>query len=169
MISINGTVEAATIERRGFLQLAISGIAALLLGGMAALAGPYLLSRPKGGEKDSWADAGELSALVPGRPQELTFERERVDGWDVRREKATAWVVLNTNRDVTAFSPSCTHLGCAYHWDTKAGKFVCPCHGSCFGANGRVLSGPAGRDLDRFETKVEGNRLWLGPVRSSGS
>lgn len=44
----------------------------------------------------------------------------------------------------------CTHLGCLYNWNSQEGKFICPCHGSQFDANGEYIQGPAPRSLDRF-------------------
>jgi Rieske Fe-S protein len=39
-----------------------------------------------------------------------------------------------------------------------------------FSLDGKVLSGPAPRSLDRFETRIEGGKLLLGGLRpSSGS
>ncbi len=40
----------------------------------------------------------------------------------------------------------CTHLGCVPN-KTKAG-WLCPCHGSVYDNSGRVLHGPAPRNLD---------------------
>jgi menaquinol-cytochrome c reductase iron-sulfur subunit len=100
----------------------------------------------------------------------MVFRRNRVDGWKVVSEKGTAWVVKNPDRSVTAFGPQCTHLGCAYHWEESKDEFVCPCHNSVFSLDGKVLSGPAPRSLDRFETRIEGGKLLLGGLRpSSGS
>lgn len=51
-----------------------------------------------------------------------------------------------------AVSAICTHLGCTVK---KAGAgFNCPCHGSKFDQDGRVLSGPAPRPLEWFEVKL---------------
>ncbi len=94
----------------------------------------------------------------------MTFRRNRVDGWKVTSEKSTAWVVKNSSNDVTAFAPQCTHLGCAYHWDQAKTEFVCPCHNSLFSIDGKVLGGPAPRPLDRYQTKIEGSKLMVGPV-----
>jgi menaquinol-cytochrome c reductase iron-sulfur subunit len=157
--------EVPPMPRRHFLHVAISGLVSLIVGTIGAFASTYLLARPKQVEKDAWADAGGLSELPSGVPQEIVFERTRADGWDVKREKATAWVVITGERQVTAFSPLCTHLGCAYHWESKSEIFVCPCHGSTFAADGHVLSGPAPRPLDRYATKLQGDRLWVGPVQ----
>ncbi|MBD2461953.1 FAD-dependent oxidoreductase [Oscillatoria sp. FACHB-1407] len=49
-----------------------------------------------------------------------------------------------------AMSLSCTHQGCTVHTETD-GHFHCPCHGAEYDDRGRVLRGPAQRDLPRFK------------------
>lgn len=47
-------------------------------------------------------------------------------------------------------SLSCTHSGCTVGM-ADDGKFHCPCHGAVFDREGRVLQGPATRNLPRFQ------------------
>ena len=62
-----------------------------------------------------------MEQLKVGKPQEVLYERNRVDGWHkVKREKAATWLVKTDANTVVAFNPACTHLGCAYHWDASA-------------------------------------------------
>jgi Rieske Fe-S protein len=49
-------------------------------------------------------------------------------------------------------SPICTHQGCTV--DIQGPRLVCPCHGSTYDREGRVLRGPAQRSLTRFTTTV---------------
>lgn len=132
----------------------------------AALAVPaaiYLLFPPRVPKEAQWVDAGDVSGIPVGTPEELSFQRTRVDGWKVTSEKATAWVVRKPDNEVIAFMPQCTHLGCAYHWDDAKHIFICPCHTSAFSIDGKVLAGPAPRPLDRYLVKLEDNKLQIGP------
>jgi menaquinol-cytochrome c reductase iron-sulfur subunit len=85
----------------------------------------------------------------------------------VTSERTTAWVV-KTGDSLLALGPRCTHLGCAYHWEDARHQFVCPCHASVFSVDGKVVSGPAPRPLDRYDTRVENGRLLIGPLHESG-
>jgi Rieske Fe-S protein len=42
---------------------------------------------------------------------------------------------------------TCTHLGCRLAFNTAERSWDCPCHGSRFDVEGRVIQGPATRDL----------------------
>jgi Rieske Fe-S protein len=47
-----------------------------------------------------------------------------------------------------AVSAACTHMGCTLHWNTAEKSWDCPCHGSRFDVDGKVLHGPAIVDLE---------------------
>ncbi|MBW4495528.1 MAG: FAD-dependent oxidoreductase [Oscillatoria princeps RMCB-10] len=49
-----------------------------------------------------------------------------------------------------AISLTCTHQGCTVGMRAD-GQFHCPCHGAVFDASGKVVRGPAERDLPRFK------------------
>jgi menaquinol-cytochrome c reductase iron-sulfur subunit len=149
--------------RRAFYIGFINGAMGLIGLALAVPAAIYLLFPPKLRKGQEWVETADLSKIPIGTPTEISFERTRVDGWKVTNEKATAWVVKQPNSEVVAFSPQCTHLGCAYHWDAPSHTFICPCHTSVFSIDGKVLGGPAPRPLDRFMTKIEGSRLDIGP------
>jgi len=72
--------------------------------------------------------------------------------------------------ELAAVSLVCTHLGCTLRPTAGNRTLDCPCHGSAFdflgddsraGELGRVLVGPATRDLDRFDVVRVGDRLFL--------
>lgn len=48
---------------------------------------------------------------------------------------------------LTPTKPRCPHLGCALKWNGKENTWDCPCHGSRFTREGRLLNGPAQGDL----------------------
>ena len=146
----------------------INALGGLITAALAIPAAAYLLIKPKSKKTSEWVDAADLNSLQVGQPQEVVYRRSRVDGWRVLNEKATAWVVKMDAQNVVAYSPSCTHLGCAYHWDDNDHNFVCPCHASVFSIDGKVLAGPAPRPLDRYVAKVRDGKILIGSEIDAG-
>ncbi|MCU1238390.1 MAG: Rieske (2Fe-2S) domain protein [Candidatus Solibacter sp.] len=165
-VQVQTTGEEQT-TRRNFFVGAIYGMMGAISAALGVPALIYLLFPPKAKKEDQWVEVGDITRIAPNSPVEMTFRRTRIDGWKVISEKSTAWVVKSADNKITAFGPQCTHLGCAYHWEDGKNEFLCPCHTSLFGIDGRVLSGPAPRPLDRYETKVQGNKLLVGRLNAS--
>jgi len=155
------------VSRRQFYTAAIYGLWSLIAAALSIPAAAYLLFPPRLRKAPGWVEAGDISALEPRVPMEMVFRQNRVDGWKVLSERTGAWVVKLSASEIVAYGPQCTHLGCAYHWDENRDYFLCPCHNSVFSIDGAVVSGPAPRPLDRYETKVDGGKLLLGPLHPS--
>jgi menaquinol-cytochrome c reductase iron-sulfur subunit len=153
--------------RRRFLEGLIYGLGSLIAGALSLPAAFYLLRRNTNEKSNGWVDAGELPRLQSNSPRKISFLRNRIDGWKIHAEKETAWIVKGPKEEVIALSPVCTHLGCAYQWESGHDRFLCPCHGSLFTRTGQVIAGPAPRPLDRYDVKLEGTRIWLGPLHKS--
>ena len=158
-------MNSANGDRRGFFLTIVYGLWAAMAAALSLPAAIYLLLPPKLRRDTEWTDAGDVTKMVKDSPVEMVFRRNRTDGWRVLSEKSTAWAVKLDNGEIIAFAPQCTHLGCAYHWDDPKKQFLCPCHTSVFSIDGKVISGPAPAPLDRFNVKVENNKLMLGDIQ----
>lgn len=157
-----------TVEpRRGFL----AGSIAAMMGAISAAIGipalGYLFVPAREKKHAAWIEAADLTKLTVNQPEQIVFQRVRRDGWKTVTEKAVAWVVKTDEHKAIAFSPVCTHLGCAVSWNGEGKTFGCPCHTSAFSPDGKVLTGPAPRPLDRFEVRVDGGKVLLGEVKKS--
>jgi glycine/D-amino acid oxidase-like deaminating enzyme/nitrite reductase/ring-hydroxylating ferredoxin subunit len=73
---------------------------------------------------------------------------ERGQGAVVRRGLKKVAVYVDERGRAHELSAKCPHLGCVVAWNRAEKSWDCPCHGSRFDAHGRVLMGPAVRDLE---------------------
>ncbi|CAK0874759.1 unnamed protein product [Prorocentrum cordatum] len=78
-------------------------------------------------------------------------DRELVQGL-----KGDAYYLISTPDGIKDFAinATCTHLGCVVPWVRSANKFCCPCHGSQYDENGKVVRGPAPLSLALAHTSV---------------
>lgn len=79
--------------------------------------------------------AGDLDKLQPGQAVVSGIGYNQVAAYKDEAGK------------VHALSARCTHLGCIVTWNSAEKSWDCPCHGSRFDIEGRVLDGPATEDL----------------------
>lgn len=104
------------------------------------------------------AGAGFAKSLLTARvlPSHLKgLEHVAAGSGDVvsiNGRKAAAF--RDENGFVRAVSPFCTHRGCQVEFNTAEQTWDCPCHGSRFDPEGKVLHGPAVRDLAPLDEKT---------------
>ena len=155
------SAEEKTFSRRGFfgrITLLLGGLTSLVLAlpFISAVVGPSFRR-----SKNPWSRVGDLGSLAVDQPVNLPFERSTVNAYLLEKAQNSVWVVKEASGTMKVFSPICTHLGCHYNWDAGRGQFVCPCHGSMFTPEGKVVGGPAPRPLDTLPWKVEKGVLYV--------
>ncbi|MDP9611845.1 FAD-dependent oxidoreductase [Streptomyces demainii] len=92
------------------------------------------------GDRLGTAHTGPVDRIAPGT------------GAVVRLDGRRCAVYRDEEGTVHAVSATCTHLGCVVAFNAAERAWECPCHGSRFGTDGRVLQGPANRPLERRDT-----------------
>ncbi|MCI0692063.1 ubiquinol-cytochrome c reductase iron-sulfur subunit [candidate division KSB1 bacterium] len=71
----------------------------------------------------------------------------------------SSFLVARTAPDTfTALTAICTHQACTITGYNNQ-IYTCPCHGSQFNTNGRVVRGPATNALRTFQTQFASNQL----------
>ncbi len=91
------------------------------------------------GDRFAKNDPTPVDALADGEARILGIDGSKVA------------VYKDEQGGVHAVSPVCTHMRCLVDWNGADKTWDCPCHGSRFDIDGRVLEGPAKRDLGRRE------------------
>ncbi|MFD3695176.1 FAD-dependent oxidoreductase [Streptomyces sp. NPDC058646] len=140
------------------------------------LAGTVIASLVNG-EEEPWGglyDPGRLGSALRSAPTLLKaqwetgkhFVKDRLDtlgegtngpveslrpgeGTVVRAGGKPCAVHRDDRGGLHAVSAVCTHLGCLVAFNNAERTWECPCHGSRFGIDGRILQGPALRPLER--------------------
>ncbi|HKP31860.1 MAG TPA: FAD-dependent oxidoreductase [Chitinophagaceae bacterium] len=77
----------------------------------------------------------ELSELAHGEARVVKYEGHRIALYKDDKGK------------VFAVNPTCPHAKCSVAWNMAEKSWDCPCHGSRFAADGKMLSGPSMSDL----------------------
>jgi len=152
--------------RRQFCARTCSAAALAALG--TAVAGAL---QSCGGGGSPTSPGGSLSSLpqVNGATSGSSSITVNVDGTAlantgtpalVRSSLGDVLAIRTGESTFNALSSQCTHAACeitAY----SGQSFVCPCHGSQFDANGKVLGGPAPSPLRQYATQFANGVLTI--------
>lgn len=84
---------------------------------------------------------GDIDALVPG------------EACVARRNGKQVAAYRDEQGVLHQCAARCTHLGCTVTWNNAEKTWDCPCHGSRFGFDGKVMEGPATADLPVIEKR----------------
>ncbi|MGE5425230.1 MAG: FAD-dependent oxidoreductase [Syntrophothermus sp.] len=88
-----------------------------------------------------YKDNREISSISPGEAAIIKIEGEKCG---VYRDEENHLHIVST---------SCTHMRCMIMWNNDEKSWDCPCHGSRFTYDGKVITGPANSDLDNYTHK----------------
>lgn len=147
-------------ERRSFL---VGATTALGLAGAACVALPFIKSLSPNRAVQAMATLDvNLAEIAEGTAKTFLWQGKPVFIW----HRNAAQVAKAKEQDTTStMDPQpdamrtqkpewlvvmgiCTHLGCVPLRGGEAEGWRCPCHGSQFDLSGRVVHGPAGKNLD---------------------
>jgi glycine/D-amino acid oxidase-like deaminating enzyme/nitrite reductase/ring-hydroxylating ferredoxin subunit len=92
-----------------------------------------------------WVQKGDVDNIQKIAPGEGAVIKEGLKPVAVYRDESG---------HVSACSAVCVHLGCIVQWNSEEKTFDCPCHGSRFTYDGKVINGPANKDLEPVEVPV---------------
>ena len=104
----------------------------------------------KWGMTSSMAAAMLLADLVRGRenPYAALFSPSR----SILRPQLAANALEAAANLLTPTVPRCPHMGCALKYNRQEHSWDCPCHGSRFAQDGRLLDNPAMVEIDPPDT-----------------
>jgi glycine/D-amino acid oxidase-like deaminating enzyme/nitrite reductase/ring-hydroxylating ferredoxin subunit len=91
------------------------------------------------GKRISAETLTELADLAPGEARLVKYEGKKLA------------IYKDPEGRVHALNPVCTHAKCIVDWNNAEKSWDCPCHGARYDIDGKVLTGPARKDLERVE------------------
>ena len=157
-------------NRRGFMIQA----AAMVLGGLLGLI-PLLIGlwtfldplRKKNNKKpDQYTRVATLDEVPEGGPpMRFVVIAERTDAWNRYPIDSIGAVYLIRKpgeKQPTAFTDVCPHLGCSVTFRPKDNDFYCPCHESAFHLDGKLANETPPRGLDELKVKIlNDSEIWV--------
>ena len=158
--AVDAKANSGGISRREFLYYIWGASIALFTAEFAGLLIWFLIPKFREGEFGGKftlpvADIPEVNAEPADKP-EGRFWLVKLDTSNPEGQERMYRAQDETNdiKGVAAIYKVCTHLGCIYAWNGPNQRFECPCHGSKYRLDGRIIEAPAPRALDRFKVEI---------------
>jgi len=156
------------VSRRTFLTWYMAGLmTATVVAGLAPIL-VYIWPPSPANEKlgpvkvtpDSpLADLKDGDAVSFKAPQNAGFIELDGGGANSRGGRTYGGYVVKADGQTHYFAITCSHLGCSIAFNKDGKRFECPCHGSRFDLQGKVIHGPALFPLSHLDVRQNGSDL----------
>lgn len=132
-----------TFSRRGFIRTITA--AAMAFGG-------GLFSRAV-----AWARTKKLAIPLSKAPK-----LKEIDGAATLKVKdLDILFIRDSGTTVKALDGKCTHQQCFVGYARERKRIECPCHGSIYETSGKVIRGPAPKNLRSYNASLDADRIIL--------
>lgn len=152
------------MEKRNLLNLLLLGALSLPTAGMLVPYGSFLAPPGSGG-----GGGGTIAKDAIGNDviaEQWLKEHNPGDRTLTQGLKGDpTYLVVEKDRTLATYGINavCTHLGCVVPWNTAENKFLCPCHGSQYNDQGRVVRGPAPLSLALAHCDIDDGKVVFVP------
>jgi menaquinol-cytochrome c reductase iron-sulfur subunit len=161
-----GYFPGESITRRRALEVAVQAVGGVAAAAVTLPAIGFAVAPIFHRGKERWEAVGPLADFNTETYKQVVFTPVPGIG---EAGKTTAFVrrgsaeLKEDPKEFIAISSRCAHLGCPVAFVQAAGNFICPCHGGVYDFEGKRIGGPPVRPLDRFQTRIRGGNVELGP------
>ena len=148
-------MKSESFSRRHFLEGCAAALGVTLVGCASDSGGAGKTQAVAQGQDFVIKEATQVESLDNGNALPFEFPG------------AVAGLLFRTKSgELGAVNAVCTHAGCIVNWSAAdpAKAFGCPCHGSVFTVDGKVVNGPATQPLARYAVKLQGGDAILTPA-----
>lgn len=74
-------------------------------------------------------------------------------------KEAEVLVIRDSEGELKAVNPTCTHQGCIVDWSADENQFICPCHNAKYAPDGKVLAKPAPSPLSTYQVQEDNGNI----------
>jgi Rieske Fe-S protein len=141
-------------RREALTHMAFWGATVGAMGAIGVPAARFIVGNSLEGGTQKWVPVAQLEGLKADDFKRVVYEYRTTDAWREVTREGLLYARLGDDGEPLVFSATCSHLGCNVSWRKDESRFACPCHSGFFDPNGKVMSGPPPRSLERVETRI---------------
>lgn len=162
MTQISGNADVPDMGRRQFMNLLTFGTITGVAAGALYPVVSYFIPKSAGGTGSGITAKDKLGNDVVA--SEFLASHQAGDRSLAQGLKGDpTYLIVTEDKQIASYGLNavCTHLGCVVPWNASENKFICPCHGSQYNNEGKVVRGPAPLSLALVHADVKDDKVYL--------
>lgn len=162
MTQISGNADVPDMGRRQFMNLLTFGTITGVAAGALYPVVSYFIPKSAGGVGGGTAAKDKLGNDIIA--SEFLASHQPGDRTLAQGLKGDpTYLIVTEDKQIASYGLNavCTHLGCVVPWNASENKFICPCHGSQYNNEGKVVRGPAPLSLALVHADVKDDKVYF--------